>query len=151
MALTRGEKKLAAICTLAFAIPLGVAALIGHINATPTIAATPPVKAPNPNGYDLYVRAARLIRTANPPVDASVDGKRIQDPKVRAQRYSLQRKNAWLARNQAGFALFEKAQQIDSSAPPFYPIGTQFAECCVGPDVALQVHSKQRALATRRL
>lgn len=118
MKIQRGEKKLVAVCALALAIPLGVAAFIGHINKTPIVAATPPAKAPNPNGYDLCVRAANTITPANPPVDANLDTKIITDPKIRAQRYSLARKDAWLAQNKAGFALFEQAQKADSLAPP---------------------------------
>lgn len=118
MAISHGEKKLVIICALALAIPLGVAAFIGHINATPMIAATSPAKAPNPNGYDLYVAASNLIRPANPAVDANLDTKIIKDPKLRAQRYSLKRKEAWLAQNKAGFALFKQAQKAESLAPP---------------------------------
>ena len=116
----RNERKLAAICAFALCAPLGVAAFVGHINATPFIAATPPVKPPVPNGYDLYVAASNSIKPANPPVDANLATKFIKDPKLRAQRYSLARKDAWLAQNQAGFALFARAQQVQSWAPPIY-------------------------------
>ena len=119
MKITRSERKLIVICACALAVPLAVAAFIGHINKTPTIAATAPMKPPNPNGYDLYVAASNLIRPANPAVDANLDLKTVTDPKIRAQRYSLKRKDAWLAQNQAGFALFERAQKADSLAPPF--------------------------------
>ena len=116
---TRSERKLIVICALAICVPLGVAAFIGHINATPTIAATPTVKPPNPNGYDSYVAASNAIKPANPPVDANLDPKPPTDPKLRAQRYSVARKDAWLAQNKAGFALFERAQQEQSLAPPY--------------------------------
>ena len=119
MAITRGEKKLAVICALALAVPLGVAAFIGHINATPTIAATAPAKPPNPNGYDLYIQASNSIKEAKPSVDAILDLKPPTDPKLRAQRYSWKRKDVWLAQNKAGFALFKKAQQAQSLAPPY--------------------------------
>ena len=119
MAITRGEKKLAVICALALAVPLGVAAFIGHINATPQIAATAPVVPPNPNGYDLYVQASNSIKEAKPSVDAILDLKPPTDPKLRAQRYNWKRKDVWLAQNKAGFALFKKAQQAQSLAPPY--------------------------------
>ncbi len=112
-----------AVCAFALAIPLGVAAFIGHINATPLVTATAPVKPPQPNGYELYVRASNAIKPANPPVDAVLEIKTITDPKVRAQRYNMQRKEAWLAQNKAGFALFERAQKADSLAPPIYQFG----------------------------
>ena len=120
MALSSGEKKLLAVCALALAIPLLVAGFYGHINATPVVATTPRPQAPKPNGYDLYVQAANSIKAANPPVDARLDTKTITDPKVRAGRYSLQRKDAWLAQNRAGFALFAQAQKADSLVPPFH-------------------------------
>ena len=123
MALTSGEKKLLAVCALALAIPLGVAAFFGHINATPTVATSPIAPAPKPNGYNLYVQASNAITPANPPVDAILDTKPLTDPKLRAQRYSLKRKDAWLAQNQKGFALFEQAQKATSLAPPHYQGG----------------------------
>ena len=123
MAITRAERKLIAVCALALFIPLGVAAFIGHINATPTIAATSPVKPPNPNGYDFYARASNAIKPANPAVDAILDLKIITNPKTRAQRYSVARKDAWLKQNKAGFSLFERAQKMDSLAPPIYQGG----------------------------
>ena len=116
---TRSEKKLIAICALALAIPLGVAAFVGHINATPIVAATAPVKPPIPNGTDLYVQAYNAIKEAKPSVDANLDLKIPTDPKLRARRYSVARKDAWLVQNKVGFALFEKAQKAESLAPPY--------------------------------
>ena len=117
---TRSERKLIALCALALAIPLGVAAFIGHINATPTIAATAPRKAPAPNAYDLYIAASNAIREAKPSVDPNLDTKPPTAPKLRAARYSLARKDAWLRQNKAGFALFKRAQRAESLAAPFY-------------------------------
>lgn len=70
-----------------------------------------------PNGFDVYLRAATSIRTAKPPVDPVNDSEVVTDPKIKAERYSLARKEAWLKQNAAGFALFKQAQKLPVHHP----------------------------------
>ena len=118
MRISSGEKKWLLFSVAAIALPLGVGLFLNRINATPTvqIPAYPP--APKPNGYDLYVAAATAMTPATPPVDPVNDTKIIADPKVRAKRYSLARKTAWLGANAKAFALFDRALQTPTLAPP---------------------------------
>ena len=111
------------VCSFALAIPLAVAAFIGHINATPVLDIPPYPKAPKTNGYDLYVAAANSIRTALPSAGVATDTQTVTDPKIAAQRYSLARKDAWLAKNQTGFALFDRAMTLPALPPPDRTIG----------------------------
>lgn len=53
----------------------------------------------------------------------ATDTQEVTDPEVAAQRYSLARKNAWLAKNQAGFAFFDRALTLPALAPPDRTIG----------------------------
>ncbi|HEX8551613.1 MAG TPA: hypothetical protein VF681_08665 [Abditibacteriaceae bacterium] len=79
--------------------------------------------------YDVYVQAAKTIVSATPPVDPVDDPKLETDPKVRAQKYSLARKEAWLRKNAKGFALFQKAltlpvkRTVDTRNPSFEHYG----------------------------
>lgn len=63
----------------------------------------------SPDRMELYLRAKKAIIPAKPPVDATDDPEFVRDQKVRAERYSLARKEAWLRQNAAGFALFQQA------------------------------------------
>jgi hypothetical protein len=103
------EKKLLLSVGLAFAILGGGFGWRSYLDREPVVNIPPHPKLPNPNGFDLYVKAAQSIVTANPAVDEINDTQNITDPKIRAQRYSLQRKEAWLRQNAAGFRLFQRA------------------------------------------
>ena len=70
-----------------------------------------------PNGYDLYLKAAKLITSATPTVDPIDDPEIVSNPKERAERYSLRRRRAWLRKNAAGFALFQKALRTPVKHP----------------------------------
>ena len=59
-----------------------------------------------------------MIVAWKPPVGTANDAQIITDPQVAAQRYGLKRKTAWLAANRAGYAVFERALQTPSLAPP---------------------------------
>lgn len=118
MAISRGEKKLVAVCAFALAIPLGVAAFFGHINKTPIVNIPAYPRAPKPNGYDLYLAAANSVVQARPSAGTANDPEILTDPKIAAQRYGLPRKEAWLAKNSAGFALFDRALKTPTLAPP---------------------------------
>lgn len=123
-ALTSGEKKLFVFSAIVLALPLGIGLFFNRINATPVVSIPPYPKAPNPNGYDLYVAAANAIVRVVPEPDPTSDTDQITDPKVRATRYSLARKTAWLNRNKKAFALFEQALKTPSLAPPARSFGS---------------------------
>ena len=113
-----GEKKMLAFCVAAIALPLGVGLFLNRINATPIVSIPAYPKAPKPNGYDLYVAAAMATVRAKPEIDPASDTNFTDDPKVRAQRYSLPRRNAWLKSNAKAFATFDQALKTPSLAPP---------------------------------
>ncbi len=117
MKISPGEKKLIAICALAVALPLGIGIYFNRINATPMVSIAPPPQVPKPNGYDLYVAAATAMTRVKPEVDPASDTTLITDPKVRAVRYGLPRRTAWLNANAPAFALYDKAQKTPTMAP----------------------------------
>ena len=118
MAFSTREKKLLVSSVFAIALPLGVVLFWNRINATPIVKIPPYPTAPQPNGYDLYVAAMAAMTPALPPVDAVNDAKPPADPKLRAQRYSLARKTAWLNANSKAFAIFDQAMKTPSLTPP---------------------------------
>lgn len=84
----------------------------------PLTASAQTIPAPKPaNGFDLYVWAANSFIAAKPAVDEVDDPEVVRDPKIRAERYSLVRKEAWLKQNAAGFALFKQALKMPTSYP----------------------------------
>ncbi|HEX8551612.1 MAG TPA: hypothetical protein VF681_08660 [Abditibacteriaceae bacterium] len=89
--------------------------LCAFLVATPILAHAAPAK--QQNGFEMYVEASKLIVNATPAVDPVNDVTRETDPKVRAQKYSLARKEAWLKQNAKGFALFQKALTMPTSHP----------------------------------
>lgn len=115
--ISRGEKKLVAASLLAFAIVGGGYVWRTYLNREPDLSIPPYPTLPNPNGFDLYVQAAQSITPANPAVDEINDRNPPTDPKVRAQQYSLARKEAWLRQNQAAFVLFQKALKTPTLHP----------------------------------
>ena len=108
-----------AFCIVAIALPLGVGLFLNRINATPIVNIPAPPKAPKPNGYDLYVAAATATVRVKPEVGPASDSDTVTDPKMRAQRYSLARKTAWLTTNRKAFALFNQALKTPTLAPPW--------------------------------
>ena len=106
-----------AFCVVAIALPLTVGLFLNRINATPVVNIPPPPKAPKPNGFDLYVAAATATVRAKPEVDPASDTAVLTDPKVRAQRYGLARKTAWINANKKAFTLFDQALQTPVLAP----------------------------------
>ena len=126
MKFSSGEKKMLAFCVVAIALPLGVGLFLNRINATPIVNIPAPPKPPKPNGYDLYVAAATAMAQFKPPVDQVNDTELIKDPKVRAQRYSLARRAAWLNANQKAFALFNQAMKTPTLSPTARSFKTSF-------------------------
>ena len=90
--------------------PFAAATLVLVASASAHSAPTKPVK----NGFDLYLAASKMIVSAEPTVDPIDDGSPPTDSKERAERYSLARRQAWLNKNAAGFALFQKALKTPS-------------------------------------
>ena len=113
-----GEKKWLLFCVVLIALPLGVGVYFNRINATPALNIPAYPQAPNPNGYDLYVAAATAMTRAKPEVDPNSDRTLVADPKARAGRYSLARRQAWLNQNTKAFALFNQAMKTRTLAPP---------------------------------
>jgi hypothetical protein len=99
------------ICTL-----LGLGFFNVSRTAVPDVEIPPPVKRPNPNGFDLYIAAANALVRANPPVDQVNDPKR-QTPDAAKTLHSLSRKQAWLKTNAKAFTLFRQAMKTPSMHP----------------------------------
>ncbi len=109
--------KLLLSTSFALAIIVGTSAWRRTLDADPQVPIPPYPKLPAPNGFDLYVRTAQMILTANPHVDEIDDASPPTDPKIRAQKYSLANRRAWLQSNAAGFALFQTALKTPCLAP----------------------------------
>lgn len=126
MKLSAGEKKLFVLSALIIALPLGVGLFLNSINAPPKVNIPAYPQAPKPNGYDLYVAAAKAIVPATPPVDALLDDLPPTNASARAKRYSLARKTAWLRANAKAFALFGRAQKTPTLAPSLRGISVKW-------------------------
>lgn len=124
MKFSPGEKKMLAFCVVAIALPLGVGLYLNRINATPIVNIPAPPTASKPNGFDLYVAAATATTRVKPEVGPASDTDMVTDPKIRAQRYSLARKTAWLNTNAKAFALFNQALKTPTLAPPWRSFNT---------------------------
>ncbi len=131
-------KKLWTVTGLSIALIGGTAVWRNAINADPQIVIPPYPKAPTPNGFDVYVKASKMIAQTRPYVDEVDDPKPPSDPKVRAQQYSLANKEAWLKRNAAGFSLMQTALKMQSQYPdyrstlgplPFHRLLRELARC----------------------
>jgi len=85
-------------------------------NAIPDLKIPPPIKRPNPNGFDLYMAAATSIVTIKPPVDEILDTQ-TRTPAQMATFYSLSRRTAWLRSNAKASVLFSQAMKT----PTMYP------------------------------
>ncbi len=118
-----GEKKMLAFSAVAIALPLGVGLFLNRINATPIVSISAPATAPRLNGFDLYVAAATATTRVKPEPDPGNDTTFVTDPKVRAQRYSLARRTAWLNANAKSFALFDQGLKTPTLAPPSRSFG----------------------------
>ena len=120
--LRRAEKQ---VLGGSFALALllgGLGWLVAGANTSLPIAPAP--APPSPNGFDLYVAAARAIVPANPPVDP-VNDSTIRTPTQAALLYTSKRRSAWLNGNAAAWKLFRQAQaaQCLHPAKPVMPYG----------------------------
>jgi hypothetical protein len=106
---SRGAKRMIVASLLAFATLGAGFGWRGYLNREPVVNIPPYPKLPSPNGYDLYVQAAHSIVPANPAVDEIDDRNVPTDAIVRAQRYSLARKQEWLKQNRDVLALMQTA------------------------------------------
>ncbi len=116
--ITKAERRLVVASVGAISLLGGVALFRMSINATPQVVIAPYPTAPVPNGYDVYVKAAKMIVPANPAVDRINDSNPPTDEKAQTQKYSLANKEAWLQQNAAGFATFQKALKLPCLVPP---------------------------------
>ena len=110
-------KKLWISTALSIAFLGGTAVWRSAVNADPQIVIPPYPAAPKPNGFDVCVKAAKMIVQTRPYVDYPSDPNPPSDPKIIAQQYSLARKEAWLKQNAAGFALMQTALKMQCLAP----------------------------------
>src|SRR5688572_30222996 len=107
--ITKAERRLIAVSAGAIALLSGMAFWRVSINAEPQVFIPTYPTAPTPNGYDVYLQAAKMIVPDFPHVDRVRDPNPPKDEKTRAQKYSLQNKQRWLKQNAAGFSVFQKA------------------------------------------
>ena len=117
-AFSSGEKKLFVLSALLVVALVGGGWLWARAKRAPRFVIAPYPTAPKPNGYDLYLAAARAVVPAKPAVDSVTDGGLLTDPKARAKRYSLARRDAWLGKNRAAWTLFDRALRTPTLAPP---------------------------------
>lgn len=115
--LTRGEKILAVASLVVVTVLVGGMAFLQQVNAEPPIAYPPQVALPSPNGFDVYAAAGKSVVQWKPPVDSVSDLQIVADPKVRAKRYGLKRREAWLRANANAFALFKTALPLPCRSP----------------------------------
>jgi len=113
----RAGKRLLLATSFAIALIGGTTAWRNYINVDPQVVIPAYSTAPVPNGFDVYVKAAKMIAPANPAVDEVNDGRPPTDPKICAQQYSLANKEAWLRRNAAGFSLMQAALKMECQFP----------------------------------
>ncbi|RYG61393.1 hypothetical protein EON80_23955 [bacterium] len=87
-------------------------------NISPAVSFPTPLPTPSSNGFDLYVKAAKLIDPGRLPVDEVYDREALNlTPAEKAQRYSLRRKQEWLTTNAAGFNLMRQALAAQARHP----------------------------------
>ena len=84
--ITKAERRLLITSIGAIALLGGVALFRVSINAEPQVVIPSYPTAPNPNGYDVYVQAAKMIVQANPAVDRINDSNAPADEKTQAQK-----------------------------------------------------------------
>ena len=97
-----------AVCGLLF----GVAGYLTYINADPGIRLPAQPKIPAPNGFDLYVAAAKFTGQPTPPTDPASDPNSASiSAATGAVRYGLARRQAWHRGAARGWALFRQAQR----------------------------------------
>jgi hypothetical protein len=104
---------------------LAAVALLGHYrwaNRQPVVNFPPPIPAPSPNGFYLYLAAVNAIDPGKPPVDEIYDTQTFTlTAAQKAERYSPPRRQEWLRRNAPAFTLFQRAQAADSRLPDTQP------------------------------
>ena len=90
----------------------------GRLNELPSYHIPNPTP-PSSNAYDTHVQATFLMApVAKPAVDSIVDDKKVDDPKERAWRYSLARKEAWLKQNAGALNLMRQGLKQPYQQPP---------------------------------
>ncbi len=89
----------------------------GRLNELPEYQIPNPAL-PSPNAFDTYLQATwTMAPVKKPAVDPIVDTESLTDPKERAQRYSLARRDAWLKQNAGAFALLRQGLKQQYQQP----------------------------------
>lgn len=120
--LSKAEKSLFLVCTLAL-IPLAAVVFVASgRNAEPNWIIAPAAPRPKPDGYDFYVAAAKATVRFKPEVDAASDvhipsgSDPLTSPYV-LKNYSLARRQQWLKANARTFVLLNQGLTTLSMAP----------------------------------
>jgi len=120
--LSKAEKSFLVLCLLAV-VPLGAIAYVSEDrDSEPAWNIPPAASRPKPNGYDLYVAAAKATVRFTPEVDPASDVHAPEDPDplnspYALKNYSLARQKAWLRANARTFALVNQGLHTPSMAP----------------------------------
>lgn len=111
------EKRFLVLSLLLIALFCSSLAWWGRLNELPTYQIPNPVS-PSPNAYDTHVQATFLMAPVpKPAVDSILDDKKVDDPKERAKRYSLARKEAWLKQNDKAFYMMRQGLKQSYQQP----------------------------------
>lgn len=84
----------------------------------PFVFIAPHALAPSPNGFDLYLAAAKAVQQPKPPVDPAWDGDALDlSPAQKQERYSLARRLQWERDSAKAWVLFDEAKRARSLHP----------------------------------
>lgn len=113
----KAEKRFIAVSILTIGFFCGSLLWWGRLNELPDYKIPEPTL-PSPNAFDTYLQATFMMApVTKPAVDPIVDTEEITDPKERANRYSVTRKEAWLKQNAGAFALLRQGLKQQYQQP----------------------------------
>lgn len=145
----KGEKRFLTASLLGIALLVGGLLWFGHLNEMPNPVIPSPTL-PSPNAFDTYNRAyALLAPQPKVAVDEGVDMEEVTDPKERARRYSLKRKEAWLAQNAPALKLWRQGVKRSYMEPPKRSFSTLMPSFGRYREMARRVAIESKARALR--
>ena len=113
----KAEKRFIAVSLLCIGFFCGSLLWWGRLNELPHYKIPEPTL-PSPNAFDTYLQATFMMApVTKPAVDPLIDTEEIKDPKERAKRYSLPRREAWLKQNAGAFALLRQGLKQQYQQP----------------------------------